>query len=97
MEERMRLILSFRDIERVIFESEDVLTINVHGLSRKAMIRLLKNISCINMNAFTMRIIHGFNHGTTLKDALREEGFFKRTYKMIPDKTNPGVTMIQFV
>ncbi len=92
----MRLIFPVSDIERVSFENEDVVTVNVHGLSRKMMTRLLKNISCMNMQAFTLRVIHGFNHGTALKETVRREGLFSRAYKIVGDKTNPGVTMIVF-
>lgn len=95
MEEKMKLILPGRDIERLEFD-KDVLTVNVHGLSLNSMIRLLKNISCICRDSFTMRVIHGFNHGTKLKDAVRTDGMFSRSYKIVPDKTNPGVTMIVF-
>ncbi len=96
MEERMRFILSSCDFERMNFENDNYLTINVHGLSLNKMTRLLKNISCINRNNFTMRIIHGFNHGTRLKDSLRTKGLFTRDYLIMPDKVNPGVTMIVF-
>lgn len=95
MEERMRLVLPSYDIERCEFCGNSI-TVNVHGLSLNSMIRLLKNISCLYMGQFTMRIIHGFNHGTTLKDAVRTEGLFTRSYKIVPDQTNPGVTMIVF-
>ena len=96
MEERMKLILPTRDIERLEFGGADQLTVNVHGLSLNSMIKLLKNISCLYRGQFTMRIIHGFNHGTTLKDAIRGTGLFTRSYKVVPDQTNPGVTMIVF-
>ncbi|SDJ31166.1 hypothetical protein SAMN04487760_10527 [Lachnospiraceae bacterium G41] len=95
MEERMRMILPDRDMERMTVDNE-IVTVNVHGLSLNAMIRLLKNISVICMGTFTLRIIHGFNHGTKLKDAIRTEGLFLRSYKIVPDQTNPGVTMIVF-
>jgi hypothetical protein len=96
MEERIKLILPERDLERVDFSLTDVVTVDVHGLSLNKMIRLLKNITCICRQSFTLRIIHGFNHGTKLKDAVRMEGLFTRSYKIIPDQTNPGVTMLIF-
>ncbi len=96
MEEKIKLVLSETDVERMDFTVEDVVTVNVHGLSRNGMVRLLRNISCICRQSFTMRIIHGFNHGTVLKDTVRTEGVFMRTYKIVPDQTNPGVTMLVF-
>ena len=96
MEERIKLVLPERDVERMDFTLADVVTVNVHGLSLNAMIRLLKNVTCICRQSFTLRIIHGFNHGTTLKDAVRTEGMFTRDYKIVPDQTNPGVTMLVF-
>ena len=96
MEERIKLVLSETDVERMDFTVDDVVTVNVHGLTRNGMVRLLRNISCICRQSFTMRIIHGFNHGTVLKDTVRTEGVFMRTYKIVPDQTNPGVTMLVF-
>ena len=96
MEERIKLVLPERDVERCDFSLEDVVTVDVHGLSLNNMIRLLKNISCICRQSFTLRIIHGFNHGTKLKDAVRTEGMFTRSYRIVPDQTNPGVTMLIF-
>ena len=96
MEERIKLVLSETDVERMDFTVEDVVTVNVHGLSRNGMVKLLRNISCICRQACTVRIIHGFNHGTGLKDTVRTGGSISRNYKIVPDQTNPGVTMLVF-
>ena len=96
MEERIKLVLPGKDIERLDFSLTDVVTVDVHGLSLNNTIRLLKNITCICRQSFTLRIIHGFNHGTKLKEAVRREGMFSRSYKIIPDQTNPGVTILIF-
>lgn len=96
MEERMRIIFPELDLQRIKFIKEDYLMVNVHGLSINKMVRLLKNISCLNRNGFTMRIIHGFNHGTKLKDAIRKEKLFTRNYLVIPDRVNPGITVLLF-
>ena len=46
MEERIKLVLPERDVERCDFTLTDVVTVDVHGLSLNNMIRLLKNITC---------------------------------------------------
>ena len=42
MEERIKLVLPERDVERCDFTLTDVVTVDVHGLSLNNMIRLLK-------------------------------------------------------
>ena len=42
-------------------------------------------------------VIHGYNHGTAIKDMLvTEEHLFKRAYAVIENYTNKGRTNISF-
>lgn len=96
METRIKTILSPSDFARVSFKSNNQITVDVHGFSVNHMKYFLKNIAALIREPFKMTIIHGFNHGTSLLEAIRNDRMFYRPYEVIKDKTNPGVTHINF-
>lgn len=95
MEEQMRLILNKEELSRISF-NENEMTVDVHGLSVNKMIHFLKNISCIYRFDFKLRIIHGYTHGTKIKDTIATTKIFTRNYSLEPDEFNPGVTTVVF-
>lgn len=96
MEQRIKTILSPTDMARITFTSRNKLTVDVHGFSVNHMKYFLKNIAALIREPFEMTIIHGFNHGTSLLEAIRNDKMFYRSYEIIKDRTNPGVTHVHF-
>ncbi len=94
----MKFIMCGDDLWRVNTETDEdgklQIEFDMHGLSRKEAKRQLKNIIAINPSAFTINAIHGFNHGTVLKEMIHDDELSTRvTDKQYLDY-NPGRTMI---
>ncbi len=96
MEQRIRMILSPSDLERIKFIDATHLTVDVHGFSPKHMKYFLKNIAAIIRGPFEMTVIHGYNHGTALLETIRKEKIFYRTYETCLDEVNKGITYVTF-
>ena len=96
MEERMNMILNPDDFERISFCNPDYIKLDVHGLSVRSAIHLIKNISCLWNKPFDCEVIHGYNHGTKILQALRSERVCKRNYNTLTNPANAGVTILCF-
>ncbi len=97
--DKLKFILSPDDVERIASIKGSgnymVLTINLHYLSRSQAKRLLYTIIAVNRYAFSLHVIHGFNHGTALKEMLRYQFNNSRVVGMSSPAKNPGITYIQ--
>ena len=72
--------------------------VDVHGMNKEEMesfvnfiVLLLRGIE------FSLVIIHGYNNGTVLKEAIRKDEFVSRPHTVITDKFNLGITTYAFV
>ncbi len=96
MEEKLRFLPS-KDYLRLCIEGT-IISVNVHGLNRYEMERLLRNIAALLQGIeFSLIIIHGYNNGTVLKNAIREDQFVLRPHKVVTNKFNLGITTYVFV
>lgn len=74
-----------------------IVEVNVHGFDREEMERLVRFISVLLRGVeFSLVIIHGYNHGTVLKEAIRKDEFVSRPHKVVTDKFNLGITTYKF-
>ena len=66
--------------------------LNVHGMTvREAKVFILNVVNVIH-GTMALEVIHGFNHGTAIRDMLAGENFSGRlTERYCPGK-NPGMT-----
>ena len=75
--ERMTLVLSSKEMARITEGQAAAHTenymIDLHGLKRKEAKRFLNNIVNLITRTTELRVIHGYNHGTVLKDMIRED------------------------
>lgn len=94
MEELIFTKEELKRIRKCNRNGEPVIVVDLHEMSKKMAKRFLKNIVCINPGIFTLQVIHGFNRGTVLKEAIREGNFCNRINKIIPDKSNSGCTFV---
>lgn len=94
----MRFILAEDDLQRVDMSNDSsgdmVVTLDLHGYGRNKASQMLKNVIAITRGAFTMNVIHGFNHGTVLKEMLMEEAFSQRVIDKKCPAWNPGQTFL---
>lgn len=88
-------VMSKEELNRVKAGKTGRVTLDLHGLHYKEAIRLVKNYADI-FQPDVMTIVHGYNHGTVLRDALRKQKIVTRPYKMFKDKNNDGVTVFKF-
>ena len=72
----MSVIMSEEELNRIRFQdvaggkTMEVIA-DVHGMKRFEAKRFLKNIIAVIRGAFLLLIIHGYNHGTAIRDMIR--------------------------
>ena len=79
----------------VNFDGTPSITLNVHELSAKDAKRLVMNVINVLQGKVNLTIIHGYNHGTAIKDMLADENFNGRLTERYCPKRNPGLTNLQ--
>ena len=100
--ERISFVLYGEDSWRILSISEDEngrmeLTIDVHGLSVQEARRKIRNVINISTEAFRLNVVHGYNHGTSIKDMLADKQISKRLEAQYCPQRNPGETVMRFV
>lgn len=93
---RLELIFTQDEMHRLfIYESSDsILKIvaDVHGMKCVQAKRFINNIINIVRSSFRLVIVHGFNHGTAIKDMLAETFKNAHIIERHLDTHNSGVT-----
>ena len=95
MKERMLFLFSNDEVSRIsLHEKYGKVTIfiDVHGLKVREARRLIKNVISLNREKNDICVIHGFNHGTAIKEMISEEDFGNVTKKEV--KGNKGRTLL---
>ena len=93
--DKIRLVFSNEEIERLqIEQSEHQLSIkvDVHGLKCREARRFINNLINLLRMTFQLIIIHGYNHGTAIKDMLKNNFSNSHVMGIYPDCYNQGVT-----
>lgn len=68
--------------------------VDLHGMNRRNACRLIGNIISINRFPFLLDVIHGYNHGTVLKEMINNEKFSTRVINRECPAWNPGETLM---
>ncbi len=93
---RLRMVLTQSEMNRIkISESHSGkirITADVHGMKCYEAKRFINNIINIGRTAFQLVVIHGYNHGTAIKEMLAQNFSNDRIYEQFPDPRNQGVT-----
>ena len=73
------------------------IVVNVHGLKCFQVRQLLNNLISVLRMKFHLLVIHGYNHGTAIKNMLEND--FKNCHvtNMRPDPFNKGVTHMSVI
>lgn len=93
---RLKMVLTQSEMNRIkISESRSGkirITADVHGMKCYEARRFINNIINIVRIAFQLVIIHGYNHGTAIKEMLAQNFSNDHIYEQFPDPRNQGVT-----
>lgn len=91
MEERLELVLKKEQLSRIRFEQAE-LTVDLHGMCQSECRWLVRTMIAIIFTDFQLNLIHGYNHGTKLKEMLLATNLSDRVTDMYCDPWNPGMT-----
>lgn len=93
---RLGMIFSQTDIDRITVKDIDSknlqVTVDVHGMKCCEAKKFINNIINAARTAFKLVIIHGYNHGTAIKDMLAENFSNSHIVNQYQDPYNKGVT-----
>jgi len=93
---RLRMILSEEDYNRLVISEpapgQIRITADVHGMKCYEASRLIKNIIILVNSDFTFVVIHGYNHGTAIKDMLAQNFKNSHVREQYQDYYNKGLT-----
>lgn len=91
MRERLEMILKNDQLSRMQFGEEEV-TIDLHKMKSAECCWLVRTVIASIRNGFQLNLIHGYNHGTVLKEMLRGQKMSSRVTNLYSDPWNPGLT-----
>lgn len=92
---KLSLILTQNEMRRLQFrDKEGEIIADVHGMKCYEAKRFINNIINIAHTRIKVTVVHGYNHGTAIKDMIRNGYENTHIRHIIPDKKNKGVTRI---
>lgn len=93
---RLGMIFTQEDLGRITVRDPDStnlrLIVDVHGMKCCQAKRFINNIINVLRTAFKLVIVHGYNHGTAIKDMLADNFMNPHVIDKYPDPYNKGVT-----
>ncbi len=93
---RLRMILTIDELDRINISqdlnNEITIIVDVHGMTCIKARKLINNIINVIQVAFQLIIIHGYNHGTAIKDMLANNFSNSHIRTKYTDSYNYGVT-----
>ena len=93
---RLKMIFTQEEINRLkiteIDENKIRIIADVHGMKCSQARRFINNIINAVRVAFQLIVIHGYNHGTAIKDMLAENFSNSHIVEQHADFQNQGVT-----
>ena len=89
--QRIKLIMTKEQQNRIRFRKTKV-QVDLHGMDRVSADKFLKNLIALNRSEFTLEIIHGYHHGTVLKEMVNSTLENTRILARKAGVSNPGIT-----
>lgn len=90
-----KIVFGNEDLQRIKVISDNKVSVDLHGLGTKDSLVLMNNIINLNRNQCSIEVIHGFHHGTALKDMINGRFYNRRVIIMKPVPNNPGATVLE--
>lgn len=98
MMDRMTFIMYGDDLCRVrIYQENDgvnIVEIDLHGLNKKHAAKIISNVILMYRFSFRLILIHGYNHGTALKEYIWNDFNNSRIKDKRCPMNNPGITYL---
>ncbi|MCR5734235.1 MAG: Smr/MutS family protein [Lachnospiraceae bacterium] len=69
---KLGLILTKDEMNRIKVDGENI-SVDLHAMKVKEAKKLIMNIIALNREEFTMEVIHGYNHGTAIKNMVHTD------------------------
>ena len=97
---RLRMIYTENMIERIQVLSSlegkiEKIIVDVHGLSCQEARQFINNVINLSFGSCTVEVIHGYRHGTKIKEMIQEKFLNPYIKLIIPDQFNLGVTYLR--
>lgn len=87
-EEKDRIQITTKEGEKI------QISVDMHGLNANKAKKFLNNLIVMLRGEFELKIIHGYNHGTVIKEIIWNEYKNSKIKEKIADATNLGVTYL---
>ncbi len=96
---KLKTILTPDELERINihYEERPRIIVDVHGLICIKARRLIDNIINLLQISFVMIVVHGYNHGTAIKDMLAYNYSNPHVCSKSGDLYNQGITYLQII
>lgn len=94
MESKLRMVLTKSEMDRLTFNSKTIV-VDLHGLTTKMAERLIKNIMALDRKGYDICTIHGYHHGTAIKNMIAGDLHDPRLIEKKPVAGNPGRTILR--
>lgn len=91
--QRLSIIFSAEDMHRISFSDESVV-VDLHGKNKYEAKTFINNIINMINHPFKMDVIHGYNHGTVLKQMIYKEEINSRIVERLGSNHNMGETFL---
>ena len=95
--EGMRSLYPVEDVRRLTYAQSpdaDAVSVDVHGMKCWQAKQFINNIINLSNRPFHLTVIHGYNHGTAIKDMVRNHLDNKRIMDRAADQFNLGITYL---
>jgi len=93
---KMKLVFTENELNRISVQESPQgvirITADVHGMKCCEARRFINNIINIVRMAFQLIVIHGYNHGTAIKDMLACDFRNSHICRQFSDPYNQGIT-----
>lgn len=93
---RLRMIFTVDELKRITLNTSDhgslFIVVGIHGMTCREVRRFINNIINVIMCPFKLEVIHGYTHGTAIKEMLATNFRNIRITERYSDTYNYGVT-----
>ncbi len=80
--------------EKIKANGEREVSVDLHHLTVKEAQKFMKNLIALDREGCTMRVIHGYNHGTAIKTMIQNNLQSQKIAEKHSCAHNPGQTIL---